>query len=31
MPTRDEFDEALQYAQGIYDFVLSQLPSDARP
>jgi len=31
MPTREEFDEALQYAQAIYDFVLSQLPPDARP
>ncbi len=31
MPTREEFDEALQYAQGIYDFVLSLLPADARP
>ena len=31
MPTREEFDEALQYAQDIYDFVLGQLPADARP
>ena len=31
MPTREEFDEALQYAQAIYDFVLSVLPADARP
>ncbi len=31
MPTREEFDEALQYAQVIYDFVLSQLPANARP
>ncbi len=31
MPTREEFDEALQYAQAIYDFVLSQLPADAWP
>jgi HEPN domain-containing protein len=31
MPTRAEFDEALQNAQAIYDFVLSQLPADARP
>jgi HEPN domain-containing protein len=31
MPTREEFNEALQYAQAIYDFVLGQLPADARP
>jgi len=31
MPTREEFDEALQYAQAIYDFVSNQLPADARP
>jgi len=31
MPTREEFDEALQFAQVIYDFVLSLLPPDARP
>ena len=31
MPTREEFDEALQYAQAIYDFVLSLLPVGARP
>ena len=31
MSTRDEFDEALQHAQDIYDFVLSLLPADARP
>lgn len=30
-PTREEFDEALQYAQAIYDFVLNLLPADARP
>ena len=30
-PTREEFDEALQYAQAIYDFVLNQLPTEARP
>ena len=30
-PTREEFDEALQHAQAIYDFVLSLLPPDARP
>jgi len=31
MPTREEFDEALRYAQEIYDFVLGLLPSEARP
>ena len=31
MPTREEFDEALQYAQAIYDFVLNLLPEDGRP
>lgn len=31
MPTREEFDEALQYAQAIYDFVLGLLPADTRP
>ena len=31
MPTRDEFDEARQYAQDNYEFVLGQLPADARP
>lgn len=31
MPTREEFDEALQYAQAIYDFVLNLLPEQARP
>ena len=30
-PTREEFDEALQHAQSIYDFVLSLLPREARP
>jgi len=30
-PTRDEFDEALQHAQTIYDFVLNLLPDEARP
>lgn len=30
-PSRAEFDEALQYAQEIYDFVLGLLPSEARP
>ena len=31
MPSREEFDEALQHAQAIYDFVLNLLPTDARP
>ena len=31
MPTREEFDEALQHAQAIQDFVLSLLPPEARP
>ena len=30
-PTREEFDEALQHAQAIYDFVLNLLPAQARP
>jgi hypothetical protein len=30
-PTREEFDEALQYAQDIYDFTLNLLPTEARP
>ena len=30
-PTREEFDEALQHAQTIYDFVLSLLPIETRP
>lgn len=30
-PTREEFDEALQHAQAIYDFVLNLLPPEARP
>ena len=30
-PSRDEFDEALQHAQTIYDFVLSLLPPGAQP
>ena len=30
-PTREEFDEALQHAQAIYDFVLHLLPAEARP
>jgi HEPN domain-containing protein len=31
MPTRAEFDEALQHAQAIYDFVLNLLPKEAKP
>ncbi len=31
MPSREEFDEALQHAQSIYDFVVSRVPSEARP
>ena len=31
MPTREEFDEALAYAQAVYDFVLPLLPADAKP
>jgi HEPN domain-containing protein len=31
MPGREEFDEALQHAQTIYDFVLNLLPAEARP
>jgi hypothetical protein len=31
MPTREEFDEGLQHAQAIYDFVLNLLPAEARP
>ena len=30
-PTREEFDEALQHAQAIYDFVVNLLPAQARP
>ncbi len=30
-PAREEFDEALQYAQTIYDFVLNLIPTEARP
>ena len=30
-PTREEFNEALQHAQTIYDFVLNLLPADMRP
>lgn len=31
MPSREEFDAALQHAQTIYDFVLSLLPPAAQP
>ena len=31
MPSREEFNEALQHAQAIYDFVLNLLPKEARP
>jgi HEPN domain-containing protein len=31
MPSREEFDEALQHAQAIYDFVVNALPVAARP
>jgi len=31
MPSREEFDQALQHAQAINDFVLKQLPPEARP
>jgi HEPN domain-containing protein len=31
MPAREEFDEALQHAQAIHDFVLTLLPPEARP
>jgi HEPN domain-containing protein len=31
MPSREEFDEARQHAQAIYDFVLNRLPAAARP
>jgi HEPN domain-containing protein len=30
-PEPAEYDEALKYAQAIYDFVLNLLPADARP
>jgi predicted RNase H-like HicB family nuclease len=29
--SREEFDEAMQHAQTIYDFVLNLLPAEARP
>jgi HEPN domain-containing protein len=31
MPSRAEFDAALQHAQTIYDFVLNLLPKEAQP
>ena len=31
MPSREEFDAALQQAQAIYDFVLNLVPTAARP
>lgn len=31
MPTREEFHEARQHAQTIYEFVINQLPEKARP
>lgn len=31
MPTREQFDETLQHAQTIYDFVLNLLPKEAQP
>ncbi len=31
MPTREQFAEALQHAQKIYDFVVDLLPGEARP
>ena len=31
MPSPEEFDEALQHAKTIYDFVLNLLPMEARP
>ena len=31
MPSREEFDVALQHAQAIYDFVLNLLPPEAKP
>ena len=30
-PSREEFDEALQHASAIYDFVVNLLPMEARP
>ena len=31
MPSREEFDVALQHAQTIYDFVVNLLPAEAKP
>ncbi len=31
MPSREEFDEALNHAQTVYDFVLNLLPKETRP
>jgi len=31
MPSREEFEEALQHAQTIYDFVLGLVPPEATP
>jgi len=31
MPSREEFDEALQHAQTLYDFVLRLVPHEAKP
>ena len=31
MPTREEFDEALDHADAIHDFVATALPADAQP
>ena len=31
MPSREEFDVALQHAQALYDFVVNSLPAQARP
>ena len=31
MPSRQEFEEALQHAQNIYDFVLQHIPEAAPP
>jgi HEPN domain-containing protein len=31
MPTREEFDEAIEHAQDVFDFVRSRLPLEARP
>ncbi len=31
MPTREDFDEALEHADVIHDFVVTALPADAQP